>query len=52
MGKHLQDMGTPDRVLFVWINANNIKLLCLCMYNRKKKKQKENYLYSDYYDVT
>lgn len=48
MGKHLKDMGTSDGVLFMQIHANNIKLPCLYMYNRKKKSQRENYLYSDY----
>lgn len=29
MWKCLKDMGTSDRILLVWINDNNVKLLCV-----------------------
>ena len=51
MGKCLKHMGTLDRVLLVWINASNVKLLYVCMYNGKEKNRKENYLYYDYPNV-
>lgn len=50
-GKHLKDTATPDRVLLLWINANNVKLLRMGMYVGKMKNQTENYLHSEYSDV-
>lgn len=41
MGKCLTDMGTPDRVWLVWINANKVKLLCVYqLWKEVKPKEK------------